>query len=170
MDTGNISDNFRVTEYQLMTICKTLQGVFVHVVSPVCQYLVCTTYKLKSFSRTSKYVVFSTMYTIVNYMEWNRGIDYGMEWNGYCNGILNEFRVIKPKWFDRGKSWKWAFETNKIFALDQSLPSFQGETNMFSASLSIASFDKKKWAWFITSKEYVVILTPWQYRIGKSVK
>ena len=62
------------------------------------------------------------------------------------------------------------FETNKIFALDQSLPSFQGETNIFSASLSIASFDKKKWAWFITSKEYVVILTPWQYRIGKSVK
>ena len=50
---------------------------------------------------------------------------------------------IKPKWFDRGKSWKWAFETNKIFALDQSLPSFQGETYMFSASLSIASFDKK---------------------------
>ena len=41
---------------------------------------------------------------------------------------------------------------------------------MFSASLSIASFDKKKWAWFVTSKEYVVILTPWQYRIGKSVK
>ena len=50
------------------------------------------------------------------------------------------FIMIKPNWFDRGK---WAFETNKIFALDQSLPSFQGETNMFSASLSIASFDKK---------------------------
>ena len=36
---------------------------------------------------------------------------------------------------------------NKIFAIDQSLPSFQGETDMFSASLSIASFDKNKWAW-----------------------
>ena len=31
----------------------------------------------------------------------------------------------------------------RFFALDQSLLSFQGETNMFSASLSITSFDKK---------------------------
>ena len=68
-------------------------------------------------------------------------------------------KAVHLQWnlFDHGK---WAFKTNKIFALDQSLPSFQGETNMFSASLSIASFDKKKWAWFVTSKEYVVILTP----------
>ena len=33
---------------------------------------------------------------------------------------------------------------------------FSEETNMFSASLSIASFDKKKWAWFVTFQEYVV--------------
>ena len=61
---------------------------------------------------------------------------------GICKPLIPKLQ-IKPNWFDRGKSWKWAFETNKIFALDQSLPSFQGETNMFSASLSIASFDKK---------------------------
>ena len=30
------------------------------------------------------------------------------------------------------------------------------ETNMFNASLSIVSFDEKKWAWFVTSQEYVL--------------
>ena len=60
---------------------------------------------------------------------------------------------IKPNKFDRGKS---SMESFKIFTLDQSLPSFQMKQTCLTPHRVIVSFDEKKWAWFVTSQEYVL--------------
>ena len=61
--------------------------------------------------------------------------------------------MIKPNKFDRGKS---SMESFKIFTLNQSLPSFQMKQTCLTPHWVIVSFDEKKWAWFVTSQEYVL--------------